>query len=422
MRAWWRFMWACIPPPASRLRRCRASERLAPQAHLCVYGLYAPMNEALLRGLGVGTMLGGEVGARAVSVCRRLRAMRMRREAELRYPKRSRWSSRQNRLSEVPDRSGLPELSRYAHLVLPEGGRKSRASSRAAAAASTCAAIARWCRCTRASSASSRCGGDGGYRAAGAGGRRAYFLRRPGFFQRPHPRNESGRGHARRIPRADLRRHHQDSAPHRPRRTAACAQGAAGCLFVTVRGGVGGRRRAANTSPRTRLRATSSAPWRCAAKPASPGPDLRAVHPLDHAGGLHRTAAHAAAAAPGGERAADSALHPPAGARRLAPAAAARIQRTAPGVRSEAPGLSVAARRSPRRCLAAGAAGAWRRKASETDWRAARCSPQIWRLAHAGWAAGAAARTSPNFGRAIARLSEPWYCCAEPTEQQLQSF
>ncbi len=35
--------------------------RLAPKAHLCVYGLYAPMNEALLRGLGVGTVLGGEV-------------------------------------------------------------------------------------------------------------------------------------------------------------------------------------------------------------------------------------------------------------------------------------------------------------------------------------------------------------------------
>jgi hypothetical protein len=25
-------------------------------------------------------------------------------------------------------------------------------------------------------------------------------------------------------------------------------------------------------------------------------------------------------------------------------------------------------------------------------------------------------------GSPIPRLSEPWYCCAEPTEQQLQSF
>jgi hypothetical protein len=30
----------------------------------------------------------------------------------------------------------------------------------------------------------------------------------------------------------------------------------------------------------------------------------------------------------------------------------------------------------------------------------------------------------PETGAAVpaARLSEPWYCCAEPTDQQLQSF
>jgi hypothetical protein len=27
-----------------------------------------------------------------------------------------------------------------------------------------------------------------------------------------------------------------------------------------------------------------------------------------------------------------------------------------------------------------------------------------------------------NLGSPIPRLSEPWYCCAEPSEQQLQSF
>jgi radical SAM superfamily enzyme YgiQ (UPF0313 family) len=45
----------------------------------------------------------------------------------------------------------------------------------------------------------------------------------------------------------------------------------------------------------------------------------------------------------------------------------------------------------------------------------------IWRLAHE-----AARRRAPelpgHLGSAIPRLSEPWYCCAEPTEQQLQSF
>ena len=45
----------------------------------------------------------------------------------------------------------------------------------------------------------------------------------------------------------------------------------------------------------------------------------------------------------------------------------------------------------------------------------------IWRMAHQ-----AAGRTAPeltgNLGSPIPRLSEPWYCCAEPTDQQLQSF
>jgi radical SAM superfamily enzyme YgiQ (UPF0313 family) len=89
--------------------------QLAPKAHLCVYGLYAPMNEALLRGLGVGTVLGGEVESALVSLCQRLRADETAtaqcapviRLDKIRF--------------ELPDRSGLPKLSRYAHLVLPDG-------------------------------------------------------------------------------------------------------------------------------------------------------------------------------------------------------------------------------------------------------------------------------------------------------------
>ena len=47
---------------------------------------------------------------------------------------------------------------------------------------------------------------------------------------------------------------------------------------------------------------------------------------------------------------------------------------------------------------------------------------RIWQLAHA--AAGLSASALPEVGAAVlgARLSEPWYCCAEPTDQQLQSF
>ncbi len=47
---------------------------------------------------------------------------------------------------------------------------------------------------------------------------------------------------------------------------------------------------------------------------------------------------------------------------------------------------------------------------------------QIWRLAHDALGLPVPQLARTDFGEPIARLSEPWYCCAEPTEQQLQSF
>src|SRR6476620_4345989 len=48
---------------------------LNPAAHVCCYGLYAPMNEPFLRGLGVHTILGGEFESGLVSLYQRLIAM-----------------------------------------------------------------------------------------------------------------------------------------------------------------------------------------------------------------------------------------------------------------------------------------------------------------------------------------------------------
>src|SRR5207245_4184421 len=42
--------------------------RLNPRAHLCFYGLYAPVNEAHLRELGVQTIVGGEFEAALADV------------------------------------------------------------------------------------------------------------------------------------------------------------------------------------------------------------------------------------------------------------------------------------------------------------------------------------------------------------------
>ncbi len=90
---------------------------IVPQAHLCVYGLYAPMNEKRLRELGVHTVLGGEVEPALVSLVARLRAGDGQVQTEPVV-----------NLSRIefltPDRGALPPLARYAHLQLPGGGRK----------------------------------------------------------------------------------------------------------------------------------------------------------------------------------------------------------------------------------------------------------------------------------------------------------
>src|SRR5229473_3547453 len=46
--------------------------RLNPRAHLCFYGLYAPVNETYLRRLGAETILGGEFEAGLAHLAERL--------------------------------------------------------------------------------------------------------------------------------------------------------------------------------------------------------------------------------------------------------------------------------------------------------------------------------------------------------------
>jgi radical SAM superfamily enzyme YgiQ (UPF0313 family) len=90
---------------------------LAPKAHICVYGLYAPMNEGLLRSLGVETVLGGEFEPGLVSLVRRMGSSNGTSQIEPVID-----LSKVSFL--VPDRSKLPGLSKYAHLILPDGTRK----------------------------------------------------------------------------------------------------------------------------------------------------------------------------------------------------------------------------------------------------------------------------------------------------------
>src|SRR4029077_9178364 len=141
-------------------------------AHICCYGLYAPMNAEYLQSLGVGAILGGEFEGGLVRLAERLGAAgELRREnkifpqglkpgesrafmsepfeaqdeLKLRTPNASKSESpggdalkrapttfvatqaepivSMERLKfEVPDRRGLAPIAKYAHLIVPGGG------------------------------------------------------------------------------------------------------------------------------------------------------------------------------------------------------------------------------------------------------------------------------------------------------------
>src|SRR5258708_24441076 len=89
-----------------------------PTAHLCCYGLYAPMNVEYLRALGVTTILGGEFEEALVQLAERLSANGAQASAQ---PSDSLISMARLRF-EVPDRSGMPAMEKYAHLIVPGHG------------------------------------------------------------------------------------------------------------------------------------------------------------------------------------------------------------------------------------------------------------------------------------------------------------
>jgi radical SAM superfamily enzyme YgiQ (UPF0313 family) len=94
--------------------------KLNPAAHLCFYGLYAPVNEDYLREMGADTVLGGEFEEGLASVVRSLAdawpaAPPVQAEPVI---------SLARQLFLVPDRSSLPGLDQYAYLELSDGQRR----------------------------------------------------------------------------------------------------------------------------------------------------------------------------------------------------------------------------------------------------------------------------------------------------------
>ncbi len=93
-------------------------KRLNHEAHLCCYGLYAPLNEAYLRRLGAGTILGGEFEPGLRDLAARLeRGENGAQREELVSLDRLRFLT--------PDRSDLVGLERYG--ALRDNGRRKQA-------------------------------------------------------------------------------------------------------------------------------------------------------------------------------------------------------------------------------------------------------------------------------------------------------
>src|SRR2546430_1796336 len=93
------------------IRRVR---ELNQQTHVCCYGLYAPANESFLRAVGADTILGGEFEQGLVALVDRLSAggpvAAVQPEPIVSVAKQS---------FIVPHREGLPSLSQYAKLIMP---------------------------------------------------------------------------------------------------------------------------------------------------------------------------------------------------------------------------------------------------------------------------------------------------------------
>jgi radical SAM superfamily enzyme YgiQ (UPF0313 family) len=86
-----------------------------PAAPLCAAGLYAPLNEALLRRAGFDFVLGAEFEGQLCELAEALGSGRP-------FPAETNRPSKIPRLPfRLPDRSDLPALGNYAHVVFPDG-------------------------------------------------------------------------------------------------------------------------------------------------------------------------------------------------------------------------------------------------------------------------------------------------------------
>ncbi len=108
-----------------------AARHVNPSARICVFGLYAPLNADWLRSLGADEVLGGEFEEELAAMARSVSATGSSFDtlrtsgvpaALVVSPSNHERLPRIHFL--VPDRTGLPPLSRYATLQMPDGPRR----------------------------------------------------------------------------------------------------------------------------------------------------------------------------------------------------------------------------------------------------------------------------------------------------------
>ena len=108
------------------------ARRVNPSARICVFGLYAPLNADWLRSLGVDAVFGGEFEEDLAAFAGHVRGTQNAQSAQSNVFSAGFAGSAFNRRGSalprihflVPDRTGLPPLSRYATLQMPDGPRR----------------------------------------------------------------------------------------------------------------------------------------------------------------------------------------------------------------------------------------------------------------------------------------------------------
>lgn len=106
---------------AARLALCLVEplRRVNPAAHFCTYGLYAPLSADAFRKLGVHDFFGGEFEEGLVQFAESV--SKGNGFAGLAEAADETTISVARQKFKIPDRSGLPPLPQYAHLITPSG-------------------------------------------------------------------------------------------------------------------------------------------------------------------------------------------------------------------------------------------------------------------------------------------------------------